>query len=619
MSEQKTLSVLSCHKDDMLAAVWLHKIPTLISSHTMSRHRPSLNTRVSNRIIARFLITIAFVLNVQKAEMGFSQQFLETGSVSTQRTIGCFTIELTCDDRYTNIVYEVEPRMRELPPFNPLSVLLYPNPSGSPQKPQGIPNLSAVEMKSKIESKALLPSHNPRNANKEKNSHIRAESTEVYCRFENGMKYKFKVAQVDDCNQCIGEHKRLFNSNPSRKEKKIKIVLAPYVIDEKSGGLGSGLVGRAGLPRSALFFQQPSSSLSIRSENEVTLDAKAGEGFEVVCALVPSGSGTDRETLVSPSFDVKNAQIFAELSDAAYRASLGAAPLKGTARIEMTPKNPLRSDFATGTLLIELDSRSIKYASEVCDVSFSVVEVIEGFPENGPNVGPKATHEVLGLIPNGYRSVLFKEKKSGIYVLSFAGTDPKSTADYLDDAWQIVPIVNPVRPNSGLVGDVMIMFPELAADMIPDLFGGSRSRVAEQYEFAVRNYEYVNGSYLYGYGGKYSNQMDQRFFVCGHSLGGGMASYVSAMHSIRGYGFNSAFLVSANQALSSDQLATSSRYFVHMRTFSDPVSGTAPLFNSKLRGGNFHVRSKSGSVDIIPSHAVSNMDFSNFLGFDFVK
>ena len=247
------------------------------------------------------------------------------------------------------------------------------------------------------------------------------------------------------------------------------------------------------------------------------------------------------------------------------------------------------------------------------EYEFKVIDVAEGFTEtffasiiqfladlNPLNPGyrydykywPRKDHPA-GPIPAGFRAITCKcnccpgDPK---YVVALAGTTIWSKSDWNSNILQGIPIENiPIVTSSN---------------------NPYESRVAPHYEYAIKYTSWVIDQYkLKNGGGLFSYPSAKNLTVSGHSLGGGLASYVSGYFSVPGFGYNPAPLASAAQVLMQGKRRPD-KYFTNVRVPLDPVSGLLPLLPyQKLVGQIFTVESTGawGSSFTVNDHMIGSI------------
>jgi hypothetical protein len=203
---------------------------------------------------------------------------------------------------------------------------------------------------------------------------------------------------------------------------------------------------------------------------------------------------------------------------------------------------------------------------------------------------PSKAHPA-GAIPPGFRAITCRCKccpSDPKYVIAFAGTTAWSLSDWISNISQGLPIVVPIGSMQSY-----------------------ESRVAPHYEFAVQYASWVIKQNKLGYGGGLMGATSvNNLTVAGHSLGGGLSSYVSGYYSVPGFGYNPAPLASAAQVLMRGERRPD-MYFTNVRTPLDPVSGLLPVlpFQSSLVGQVFTVESVGdwGSSFTVNDHMIGSI------------
>jgi hypothetical protein len=221
---------------------------------------------------------------------------------------------------------------------------------------------------------------------------------------------------------------------------------------------------------------------------------------------------------------------------------------------------------------IEYDLKLIHKISDSVADDRGLIGQFTSYPKRHPSLGV--------VIPNGFKANVYEYKTKGgnsEVIIAFAGTALTQFGDLVTDIEQLVPIVNigygsTVGPSAAL-GD----------------------RISLQYKFADKYYRYIEA--------KYPNS---QISVCGHSLGGGLASYVALKHRVKGYGFNSATLLSAWQDLVDGGKTPDAGRLNQVRSSLDPVSG---FFLGKLPGTVYVVDSKAWPIaGFVTEHFIDNLD-----------
>lgn len=199
---------------------------------------------------------------------------------------------------------------------------------------------------------------------------------------------------------------------------------------------------------------------------------------------------------------------------------------------------------------------------------------------------PKKDHPA-GPVPAGFRAITCKCNccpDDPKYVIAFAGTTAWSKSDWYSNLSQGIPIM----------GDNNLSY---------------ESRIAPHYEYAIKYATWVikENNLKTGLGPKHLK-------VTGHSLGGGLACYVSGYFNIPGFGYNPAPLASAVQVLMDarrrNNIYSPEAYFTNVRVPLDPVSGLLPLIPyQKLIGQVFIVESTGpwGSSFTVNDHMIGSI------------
>jgi hypothetical protein len=410
-------------------------------------------------------------------------------------------------------------------------------------------------------------------------------------RFSNvpGEEYRFKVSAARPCDKCVAHfgddypisyevRADFFTDSP---EDRVVFVENPY------GSIRSGTYGHS------INVKNRSGEFSVRCIEYKPRESTAGS------------NPAYRLDAISDELSV-----FREFADQAYQIEQMPSTVTAYGNLGAEHLGSQHADLSSGDLsprflesFIYGDSkthRSKKY-------TFDVVDIADG----GGWYEPNKRHPA-GAIPAGFKAISLRCTccpNDPKYVVSFAGTDPWSPSDLLNDAMQGIPIVDfPYSNPFFFYPGLMPGLPLLLNYRSPLPVGWVASappvevRVAPHYEYALKYTSWVKEQFKIS---SYYEPGTKKIQAVGHSLGGGMASYVSGYHKISGYGFNSAPLGAGKQI--ADVMKNAEDYFIQIRAVGDPVSGALPMLPFQgLPGAIVDVECKSW-IPIFGKHSVVNI------------
>lgn len=429
----------------------------------------------------------------------------------------------------------------------------------------------------------------------------------IVCPIKSGLTYRFSLVDNVDCMECVEELKRAHGeSNP-------KLVAERLRREEQFYGVNIRPADRAVIvsnPDQLLQFDRDEIEFDEYRLYKATTSFKTGAFFDVTC-LDAYGDGKWIRNVHNPFDDAYKLRFFQQIAEGAYKWQNGAKVTGGYNRFAAGDERPpARPDYKSFFFGRTFDSPFTKRGFRLWgSTQFEVVEVIEG--AEGA-FEPAKKHPILGVIPNGFRAIVMAPigDKSIARIIGYAGTD-----NFID--WK----------NGNLSQGIGIFdFPWNRPDnkFDPNIPYGTiyyvspyESRVSAQYQFALAVARYVcKGRFLDDSLPLAKNVDDaDRVVVCGHSLGGGLANYVSLKFGIRGYGFNAAALASAAQDLKYG-VAFQDLYFTHVRSSLDPVSLITPsrpfLLLPRLgkQIGDHFIVGSNASTRFFGDHFIDTLDTS---------
>lgn len=378
-------------------------------------------------------------------------------------------------------------------------------------------------------------------------------------RYEPGAEYQFTVTALKPCDKCVS-HRNTRADHP---------VSYRVGIDFFSDNIENR----------RLFVENPSGAIQYETHGHV-IDLQNGTGnFSVRCIdYTPRQSVGQNNSVFHLNTISDELSAFLDFAEMAYSIT----EIPSTVTVSGCLDGHGANQKSSGDLsprFLESFGYGDSLTHRTKNYTFDVVDIAEG----GSLLEEKKRHPA-GDIPAGFKAVTFRCTccpNDPKYIVAFAGTDDIS--DVLNDAWQFFPIANlPRRP--------------------PPFSPSLESRVAPQYEYAVKYTSWVKKQFkIRGY----QPPGTKKIQAVGHSLGGGIASYVSGYHKISGYGFNSAPLGAGKQI--KDVMKNADEYFVQIRAIGDPVSGFIPIIPFQgLPGVVVEVECKSW-IPLIPKHLVANI------------
>jgi hypothetical protein len=444
-----------------------------------------------------------------------------------------------------------------------------------------------------------LLSHTPKELDDDKKYHqdkrtsdgklVSSPGTLVY-RFSNvpGEEYRFKISAARPCDKCVTR----FGEDSISYEVRID-----FFTDDPQNRV--------------VFVENPNGSISSGTYGQsINVKNRSGD-FSVRCIDYRPRKSTGEN---NPSFRLyainDELSAFREFADQVYLVEQMPSSITVYGDLGAEHSKSQHADLSSGELsprflesFIYGDSRTHrlkKYTFEVIDIA------------NGGGWYESNVKHPAGEIPAGFKAITLRCTccpNDPKYVVSFAGTDPLSPSDLLNDALQGIPIVNipysnnPIFPYPGWKPGLPLFFNSswpLSSGRVATT-PPMESRVAPHYEYAVRYTSWVKKRFKIN---SYLEPGTRKIQAVGHSLGGGMASYVSGYHKIAGYGFNSAPLGAGKQI--NDVMKKADQYFVQIRAIGDPVSGLSILPFQELPGVIVDVECKSW-IPILGKHSVTNI------------
>jgi hypothetical protein len=426
---------------------------------------------------------------------------------------------------------------------------------------------------------------------------ISSPSSIIY-RFKHteGHEFKFTIDKFDDCPECLevaGENRFDRSADPVAYNKYISVDI--FVPDSQDGERKKAWVvdNRDSLVKADggywIDITKKTASFSLRciqgdpinppdTVRSLSFTANQIGAYKILADRVYTVSSTDEAVLVHGNL---------------YHSSLLASRSGMDASFEHQPtKEPLPYFIASAG---EGHHETHAYHQ----YEFIPVDIADG----GGLFGGRITHPA-GRIPAGFRAVTFKCKcckGNPKYVVAFAGTNFWSLSDWLNNLLQATPIDH-WGVSNGIYGAMPLY------SLVAGKYKSPELRVAPYYTFAVEYVRWVQDEYLKSQVWRNSDdQFVSELTLVGHSLGGGLASFVSGRLGVRGFGFNSAPLVSSVQVENVKKEA--SRRFTQIRTKSDPVTG---VFPGKLVGEVFTVESAEDYIS--PAHALIMDHFMGSIG-----
>ena len=437
---------------------------------------------------------------------------------------------------------------------------------------------------------------------------------DISCKFIPGVTYTFSVLPNGDCQECVNRFKKDWVQKYPDTAKKLLRDHGVYTL-----GLSTNGNHRAFLvsdPDRLLNFDQKTLEAAEKNHSNygyATFRPDFGKKIHIKCVSVPgvgrSGAGENDSwmNIHNPFEDIHKLGFYQEIANGAYSFNLGQKVIGSANKflLSNSQSDPnYKTIFCGSGHYSNLDQKNFKLSN----AEYKVIDVIEG----ASTLSPPKTHPVLGKIPNGFRAIVLQGGNGVSRIISFAGTDDPS--DLVDDLEQGIPVFRWPWERKDLKFDPKIPYGSLAYEA-PD-----SDRVSSQYSFALKVTKYVLNDGKLPLFNTISLPVSQRFLsdkyvVCGHSLGGGMANYVSGMLGIRGYGFNSAALASGAQVVKASGVPFPDLYFTHVRSSLDPISIVTPKLPSGELIGDQIIVGSNTYVRFVLDHLILNMNVEKIIDY----
>ena len=418
----------------------------------------------------------------------------------------------------------------------------------------------------------------------------------IRLKHSEGARYKITFDDLKTCPECKQRKGNRNNEYENEMYQKGKIVTITLMETGKNFANRKGWVidNRSGILK--------------HEEGGYWIDPKKlGSSFNITC--IDLNMPETGASIFMPKSAFNKLDAYKVFAEGAYNKKLGDSikvkgDLRHSAPFELKPSEKNLDYFLLS--YGHGDSRThrnYQYDFKVIDIAEGHSEtfsasILQGiwdlflFKFSYPNINnylPPKEHPA-GAIPMGFRAITCKCNccpSDPKYVVAFAGTTAWSKSDWHSNVTQGIPI--------GTSGNLPY-----------------ESRVAPHYEYAIKYTSWVikqNSLNTPGSGGFFSYPSAKNLSVSGHSLGGGLASYVSGYFSVPGFGYNPAPLASAAQVLMNGKRRPD-EYFTNVRVSLDPVSGLLPVIpNQRLVGQVFTVESTGewGSSFTVNDHMIGSI------------